>query len=87
MMKSFLAICFLMITVTVNAAEIKFLENPTWTTVLAQAKKENKMIFLDAYATWCGPCKQMDSEVYTNSAVANFYNANFINVKYDMEKG
>lgn len=87
MIKNFLAACLLLMTFSVNAAEIKFLENPTWTSVLEQAKKENKMIFLDAYATWCGPCKQMDAETYTNDAVANFYNANFINVKYDMEKG
>ncbi|TKC03174.1 thioredoxin family protein [Pedobacter cryotolerans] len=68
-------------------AEINFLDNPVWSTVLAKAKKENKIIFLDAYATWCGPCKQMDSEVYTDKASADYYNANFINVKYDMEKG
>ncbi|MNK19606.1 thiol:disulfide interchange protein precursor [compost metagenome] len=87
MRKRLLAACLLLLTFSVNAAEIKFLENPTWTTVLEKAKKENKIIFLDAYATWCGPCKQMDQETYTNQAVADFYNANFINVKYDMEKG
>jgi len=87
MVKRLLAACLLLITFSVNAAEIKFLENPTWISVLEQAKKENKIIFLDAYATWCGPCKQMDAETYTNQAVADFYNANFINVKYDMEKG
>lgn len=81
------ATCLFLITITANAAEINFLSNPTWTTVLEKAKKENKIIFLDAYATWCGPCKQMDAQIYTNSAVAEFYNANFINVKYDMEKG
>lgn len=87
MKKRLLAACLLLLTFSVNAAEIKFLENPTWTSVLEKAKKENKIIFLDAYATWCGPCKQMDAETYTNQAVADFYNANFINVKYDMEKG
>ena len=87
MIKSFLAICFLIVSASASAAGIKFLENPIWTTVLEQAKKENKIIFFDAYATWCGPCKQMDSDVYINPAVADFYNANFINVKYDMEKG
>lgn len=81
------ASCLFLITITANAAEINFLSNPTWTTVLEKAKKENKIIFLDAYATWCGPCKQMDAQIYTNSDVAEFYNANFINVKYDMEKG
>ena len=87
MRKILFAACLLLVTFSVNAAEIKFLENPTWTSVLEKAKKENKIIFLDAYATWCGPCKQMDAETYTHDAVANFYNANFINVKYDMEKG
>lgn len=81
------ASCLFFITFTTNAAEITFLDNPAWSTVLEKAKKENKIIFLDAYATWCGPCKQMDSQIYANSTVAEYYNANFINVKYDMEKG
>jgi thiol-disulfide isomerase/thioredoxin len=76
-----------MITTSATAAEINFLDNPVWSTVLEKAKKENKVIFLDAYATWCGPCKMMDSETYKDQAVADYYNANFINVKYDMEKG
>ncbi|MFY0643585.1 MAG: DUF255 domain-containing protein [Bacteroidia bacterium] len=50
------------------------------------AKKENKMIFLDGYASWCGPCKMMDKRVFQNQQVAHFYNANFINVKIDMDK-
>lgn len=82
-----LALSLFIITTTVTAAEINFLENPVWSTVLAKAKKENKIIFFDAYAVWCGPCKQMDAETYKDQAVADFYNANFINVKYDMEKG
>ncbi|MFD0940263.1 thioredoxin family protein [Pedobacter boryungensis] len=87
-MKNFIwAICLFMITTSATAAEINFLDNPVWSTVLEKAKKENKVIFLDAYATWCGPCKMMDSETYKDSAVADYYNTNFINVKYDMEKG
>ena len=69
------------------SAEINFLDNPVWSTVLEKAKKENKMIFLDGYAVWCGPCKKMDAETYKDQAVADYYNANFINVKYDLEKG
>ncbi|WP_316785917.1 thioredoxin family protein [Pedobacter frigiditerrae] len=83
----FTAICLFIISASVSAAEITFLDNPTWASVLEKAKKENKMIFLDGYATWCGPCKSMDAETYKNQAVADYYNANFINVKYDMEKG
>jgi thiol-disulfide isomerase/thioredoxin len=53
----------------------------------AKAKKENKLIFIDAYTVWCGPCKQMSRTIFTNDTVADFYNANFINAKIDMEKG
>lgn len=65
---------------------IKF-ETGTWAEITAKAKKENKMIFLDAYASWCGPCKWMAKNVFTNDTVAEFYNKNFINAKIDMEKG
>lgn len=81
------ALSLLLITTFAQAAEITFMDNPTWASVLEKAKKENKMIFLDGYATWCGPCKTMDAETYKNQAVADYFNANFINVKYDMEKG
>jgi thiol-disulfide isomerase/thioredoxin len=87
MKKLILALCLFVISVSAFAAEIKFLENPEWASVLAKAKQEKKMIFLDGYATWCGPCKKMDEETYKDQAVADYFNANFINVKYDMEKG
>jgi thiol-disulfide isomerase/thioredoxin len=64
---------------------INFVKNMTWTQVKAKALKEKKMIFLDAYATWCGPCKYMDESVYAQKETADFFNANFINVKIDME--
>ncbi len=59
----------------------------TWDEALAKANKENKMVFLDAYATWCGPCKKMKRNVFTDTAVAAFFNKNFVNVAADMEKG
>lgn len=68
------------------AQGIKF-ENTTFYQLLSKAKKENKIIFIDAYTGWCGPCKKMSRDVYTNAAVGTFYNANFINATIDMEKG
>lgn len=59
----------------------------TWQQALDKAKKENKYIFLDAYASWCGPCKMMKHKTFTDKAVAEFYNKNFVNVAIDMEKG
>ncbi len=59
----------------------------TWQQALDKAKKENKVIFLDAFASWCGPCKMMKHKTFTDKGVADFYNKNFVNVAIDMEKG
>ncbi|MGE4514553.1 MAG: thioredoxin family protein [Chryseobacterium sp.] len=68
------------------AQGIKF-EETNFNTILAKAKKENKLVFIDAYTTWCGPCKLMAKNVFPQKAVGDYYNANFINAKIDMEKG
>lgn len=59
----------------------------TWDEAIETAKKEHKIIFMDAYAEWCGPCKRMAKEVFTLKEVGDFFNKHFINVKMDMEKG
>jgi len=69
------------------AAGIRFVENKKWKEILALAKKENKLVFLDGYATWCGPCQYMQQDIFTQTEVGNYFNAKFINVKLDMEKG
>lgn len=66
--------------------EINF-EKTSFAEIKAKAKKENKLIFVDAYTTWCGPCKWMAANVFTNDTVADYFNAKFINAKIDMEKG
>ena len=54
---------------------------------LALAGKEKKMIFIDFYTTWCGPCKMMSSEVFTQDQVGEYFNRTFVNLKVDAEKG
>lgn len=68
------------------AQGIKF-EESNFTTVLAKAKKENKLVFIDAYTTWCGPCKLMAKNIFPQKTVGDYYNSHFINAKIDMEKG
>ena len=58
-----------------------------WQNVLMQAKAQKKLIFVDIYTTWCGPCKEMDKKTFTQTAVGDKFNARFINYKIDAEKG
>lgn len=58
----------------------------TWAEAKAKAKSEEKLIFVDAYAAWCGPCKRMAAETFPNEKVGSYFNANFLCLKIDMEK-
>ncbi len=62
-------------------------EDTNFSAILAKAKKENKLVFIDAYASWCGPCKLMVKNVFPQKAVGDYYNSHFVNAKIDMEKG
>ncbi|WP_223558941.1 thioredoxin family protein [Chryseobacterium lathyri] len=68
------------------AQGIKF-EDSNFAAILAKAKKENKLVFVDAYASWCGPCKLMVKNIFPLQTVGDFYNSHFVNAKIDMEKG
>jgi thiol-disulfide isomerase/thioredoxin len=70
----------------VSAGGMSFFEG-SWNEVLAAAKTQNKYIFVDSFADWCGPCKWMVKNVFNTEAAGNFYNENFIMYAFDMEKG
>ncbi len=59
----------------------------TWANALKQAAAQNKYIFVDAYATWCGPCKMLKATTFKNKKAAALFNQNFVNAALDMEKG
>lgn len=67
------------------AQGIKFEGSLNWRRLLMKAKAENKHIFVDAYATWCGPCKWMDENVFNQKKVGDFFNEKFIAVKVQMD--
>ena len=56
-------------------------------TEVAEAKKQKKMIFIDAYTSWCGPCRMLKQNTFTDKAAGDFFNKHFINIALDMEKG
>ncbi|WP_212001589.1 thioredoxin fold domain-containing protein [Chitinophaga sp. HK235] len=70
-----------------NAQEEIAFNNVSWQATLDQATKENKLVFLDCYTSWCGPCKWMEKNVFNLPEIYQYYNQHFINTKQDMEKG
>ena len=51
----------------------------------AKAKKEGKLVFVDCYTQWCGPCKKMARDIFPDAKVGKYMNARFVNLKIDME--
>lgn len=90
MKKILLAVAMLFAGISLAAAQddkgIQF-EHGTFAEALAKAKAEDKLLFVDVYAEWCGPCKVMASRVFTQQAVGDHFNAEYINYKIDAEKG
>ncbi len=84
MKKLMLILMVVAVSLTANSTEIEFL-NSNWEKVIKKAKIEKKIIFVDAYASWCGPCKWMEENVFSNKEIASFFNENFINARFDME--
>lgn len=54
---------------------------------LDAAKKEGKLLFVDFYTEWCGPCKILSNDVFPREDVGNFMNEHFVCLKIDSEKG
>ena len=57
----------------------------SWEEANDLAAKENKYIMLDAYNDWCGWCKVMDKELFTDSTIVSFIEKHFIPVKINFE--
>lgn len=88
-MKNRIVITTIIFLFSLNLAAqgIIFEEGKSFDQLLSQARKENKIIFMDCYTTWCGPCKRLAADVFPKEEVGNYFNAKFINSKFDMEKG
>jgi thioredoxin 1 len=50
------------------------------------AKENDQLIFIDAYTSWCGPCKKMAATSFKDAKVGELFNNQFINLKIDCEK-
>ena len=69
-----------------SAQGIKFVES-NFKEALAQAEQEKKLLFMDCYTSWCGPCRLLANRVFINDSIGQFFNKHFVSLKVDMEKG
>jgi len=58
----------------------------TFEQALKEAVKKKKIVFVDAYTSWCGPCKMMNNSTFKDKAAGEYFNTNLISMKIDMEK-
>jgi thioredoxin-related protein len=65
---------------------IAFQTGLSWSQIREKARAEHKYIFMDCYATWCGPCKFMSQEIFPQKEVGDYMNAHFISVAVQMDK-
>ncbi|MDH3215123.1 MAG: tetratricopeptide repeat protein [Candidatus Krumholzibacteria bacterium] len=80
-----MALLLLLVAVLEARAEVTWVDD-SYENIIERAKAETKYVLIDFYTVWCGPCKQMDKETYTDEKVKKFL-ADLIPVKYDSEKG
>ena len=86
MKKVLLLIVFSFIGMFVFAQGVDF-QKLSLDKAIEKAKKEKKLVFVDCYTTWCGPCKMMTEQVFPQKEVGSYMNDKFICLKIDMEKG
>lgn len=88
MRKVFIQLLLAILPLSIAAQEkgVEFVKG-TFAEALAKAEKENKNLFVDCYASWCGPCHYMSSKVFTTDLAGKYMNAGYISFKIDMEEG
>ena len=82
-MKSYIvAVFFLLGSIIIHAQKINWV---TMDEALSLQEKAPKKILIDMYTSWCGPCKMLDRNTFTNTDLIAFVNAHYYAVKFNAE--
>ncbi len=84
-MKILYYLAIFLLPVSATAQGIEFFEG-SLEEAMEKAASEEKLIFVDCYTTWCGPCKMMSNNIFPLKNVGDFYNKNYVALKLNMEK-
>lgn len=84
-MKRILLLFLLLLSAVGAEAQVRFMTRST-DGVRRQAVEQNKLVFIDLFATWCPPCQMMEREVFSRSDVGAFMEQHFVCAKYDIDK-
>jgi len=74
-------------TTTAPAAAAKGIQWLSIEEAQERAKKTPKPLFIDVYTSWCGPCKMLDRNTFSNPKLAEYVNKHFHPVKFNAESG
>jgi thioredoxin-related protein len=78
----------LILTVVIAFNAVAQQQSVKWYTIqeaLILNKTQPKKFMIDVYTDWCGWCKKMDKETFTNPVIAKYLNENFYPIKFNAE--
>ena len=52
---------------------------------LKEASATNKKVLVDVYTDWCGWCKKMEHDTYSNKEIENYLRENYVLVRLNAE--
>ncbi|MFD2201242.1 thioredoxin family protein [Shivajiella indica] len=84
-MNKIFALFFVLILFSGNAYSQEKIQWLTFEQAAEKTASNPKMVFVDVYTDWCGWCKKMDKDTFSNPEVIAYINANFYPVKMNAE--